>query len=170
MGTEVLTLADLVPSGQVRAVVVGINPAPPSVAVGHYYQGRLGQQFYARLRQAGVLGPRLGPWDDDDAVEAGLGFTDIVRRPTATAADVRPEEYRHGRARLLEHLEGLSAPLVIFTFKKTAQILMGPFKGHGLLDQRLGSAVPFVMPGPYAARGEVDDGLRALATALPPPS
>ncbi len=36
MGTEVETLADLLPELP-RAVCIGINPAPPSVAAGHYF-------------------------------------------------------------------------------------------------------------------------------------
>jgi TDG/mug DNA glycosylase family protein len=54
MGTPVETLEDLLRPG-LRAVCVGINPAPDSVRAGHYYQGKLGQQFYGRLRRAGVL-------------------------------------------------------------------------------------------------------------------
>ena len=38
MGNQVQTLADLFRHG-LRAVVVGINPSPVSVAAGHYYQG-----------------------------------------------------------------------------------------------------------------------------------
>ena len=37
MGTTVETLADLMPASP-RAVIVGVNPAPSSVAAGHYYQ------------------------------------------------------------------------------------------------------------------------------------
>ncbi len=54
MGEQVTTLADLLRPG-LRAVCVGINPSPVSVEAGHYYQGRLGQVFFARLREAGVL-------------------------------------------------------------------------------------------------------------------
>ena len=54
MGEEVETLADLLRSG-LRGVVVGINPSPVSVAVGHYYQERVGQAFLRRLERAGVL-------------------------------------------------------------------------------------------------------------------
>lgn len=54
MGQEIETLADLIPDTP-RAICVGINPAPPSVTAGHYFQGRQGQRFYARLRRAGLL-------------------------------------------------------------------------------------------------------------------
>jgi len=54
MGKQVETLEDLLRPG-LRAICVGINPAPTSVRAGHYYQGRLGQGFYERLRKAGLL-------------------------------------------------------------------------------------------------------------------
>jgi len=45
MGETVESLEDLLRPG-LRIVCVGINPAPVSVAAGHYYQGRLGQGFW----------------------------------------------------------------------------------------------------------------------------
>jgi hypothetical protein len=54
MGKSVETLEDLLRPG-LRAICIGINPAPTSVTRGHYYQGRLGQLFYQRLRRAGFF-------------------------------------------------------------------------------------------------------------------
>lgn len=162
MGQSVETLEDLLrPS--LRAICVGINPAPASVAAGHYYQGRLGQQFYVRLRRAGVL-PDGSGWEDDLAFEYGIGFTDIVKRPTAKAVEVRPEEFAHGRDLLRAKIEAAQPQLVIFTFKKTAEILFGRVARNGLISGReLGGSPVFVMPGPYAARSEVEQRLRELA-------
>jgi TDG/mug DNA glycosylase family protein len=95
MGKKVETLADLLRPG-LRAVVVGINPTPKSVAAGHYYQGALGQGFFARLARFGLLSDGEG-FEDDRAFAAGAGFTDMVKRPTPTAADLRPGELEHGR-------------------------------------------------------------------------
>jgi Uracil DNA glycosylase superfamily len=81
MGSEVETLADLLPAHP-RAVCVGINPAPTSVAVGHYYHGPQGQRFFARLIQATLLQPIRDGFEDDAAVASGIGFTDVVKRPT----------------------------------------------------------------------------------------
>lgn len=104
MGVEVETLEDLL-AKNLRAVCVGINPSPVSVAAGHYYQGRAGQRFFARLREAGVI-PQTGDgYEDDAALRAGIGFTDIVKRPTPSAKDVRPEEYAHGRELLEAKLD-----------------------------------------------------------------
>jgi len=95
MGQPVETLKNLLRPG-LRAVCIGINPSPVGVAAGHDYQGRVGQRFFSRLRRAGVIGGRVG-FEDELAYAAGVGFTDIVKRPTARAADVRAEEFESGR-------------------------------------------------------------------------
>jgi TDG/mug DNA glycosylase family protein len=161
MGKSVETLEDLLRPG-LRAVCVGVNPAPSSVAVGHYYQGALGQRFYERLRRAGVL-PRADGWEDDLAFERGLGFTDIVKRPTKRASEVLPDEFSHGRQALKTKIEAVSPKLLIFTFKQAAEELCGPIVGNGLLaDRTFAGAEIFVMPGPYVARVEVSQRLREL--------
>jgi TDG/mug DNA glycosylase family protein len=148
MGEEVETLEDLLRSG-LRAVCVGINPSPVSVAAGHYYQGRTGQRFFGRLRDAGVL-PAGDDYEDDLAFAAGVGFTDIIKRPTPSAKELRPAEYSHGREllelKLLEH----RPQLIVFTFKKTATILFGAFQGNGFVPGlSFARSEVFVMPGPY---------------------
>jgi TDG/mug DNA glycosylase family protein len=160
MGEKVETLEDLLRPG-LRAVCVGINPALTSVAAGHYYQGRLGQGFYARLRRAGLL-PSGSGWEDDLAFANGIGFTDIIKRPTASAGELRTEEYDHGKLLLHEKLETARPELVIFTFKKTATVLFGTFPGSGFIGRRLGGSAVFVMPGPYAPGAIVEEKLAEL--------
>jgi len=168
MGEEVETLEDLLRPG-LRAVCVGINPAPKSVAAGHYYQGKLGQQFYERLRRAGVLRQGNG-WEDELAFAEGIGFTDIVKRPTRGEADVRPEDFEHGRDLLRKKIEEAQPRLVIFVFKKAATALFGPIRGNGLVPGRtLGGAGVFVMPGPFAKRAETAEQLRELGELLDQP-
>jgi TDG/mug DNA glycosylase family protein len=165
MGEEVETLGNLLRPG-LRAICVGINPTPTSVAAGHYYQGRLGRAFYGRLRRAGVLSRESG-WEDDIAFSDGIGFTDIVKRPTAGEREVRRDEFAHGRELLRLKVEAAAPGLVIFTFKKTAQVLFGSIAGNGLISgHSLGGSPIFVMPGPFAARAEVDRRLAELADAL----
>lgn len=103
-GMPVLTLADLWPA-RPRAVIVGVNPAPLSVEAGHYYQGQDGRRAMARLRTTGLLPPEGGGFVDDEAVAAGVGFTDIAQRPTRRATDLNPREVADGRARLRAELE-----------------------------------------------------------------
>jgi len=148
MSEEVTTLADLLCTG-LRGVVVGINPSPVSVAAGHYYQGSLGQRFFAGLAEAGALPPGHG-FEDDRAYAAGLGFTDLSKRPTARAAELPEEELRRGRSLLEERLRGIESPRIIFPFKKSAVVLLGRFDGFGLINRRLFGAEVFVMSGPMA--------------------
>jgi TDG/mug DNA glycosylase family protein len=162
MGDDVLTLADLIPD-EPRALVVGINPAPRSVAAGHYYQGTQGQRLFSRLRHAGLLTAQDGEWEDDAAVAAGIGFTDIVKRPTPSSAELRREEYEHGKARLRDLLEAAGAPWVIFAFKETAKRVFGKFDGNGHMPAfRMGASHVFVMPGPYESSATSAERLREL--------
>jgi TDG/mug DNA glycosylase family protein len=124
LGTVVETLADLIPEAP-RAICVGINPAPISVAVGHYYQGRQGQRFFRRLRHAGVLGAEHEGFEDDAAVKQGLGFTDIVKRPTARADQITAAERRQGARILAEKLEAVHAPALIFPFSFAGDVTGG---------------------------------------------
>jgi TDG/mug DNA glycosylase family protein len=80
-GSEVETLVELLRPG-LRFIVVGLNPSPVSVKAGHYYQGRLGQQFFRRLQHSGIVGPLPVGREDEVAFEYGVGFADLVRRPT----------------------------------------------------------------------------------------
>lgn len=162
MGESVETLDDLLRPG-LCAACVGINPTPTSVAAGHYYQGRLGQQFYRRLRRAGLLLDEAG-WEDDLAFEHGVGFTDIVKRPTTREADIEPAEFAYGRERLIAKLEAAAPELIIFSFKKTAVVLFGKFVGNGFMEGlEVAGARVFVMPGPYESSATVAKTLAALS-------
>jgi TDG/mug DNA glycosylase family protein len=159
-GVQVETLDDLLRPG-LRAVCVGVNPAPDSVAAGHYYQGKLGQTFFARLRSAGLLKASSG-WEDDVAFAAGIGFTDIVKRPTRSESELSRDELLYGRSLLLEKLEAVRPELIIFTFKKTATVIFGRFEGFGFMGRTLAGGEVFVMPGPYERTDRRDQALAEL--------
>lgn len=162
LGSTVVTLTDLLRPG-LRAVIVGINPAPASVQAGHYYQGRAGQIFFRRLGAVGLL-PEGPGFEDDRAFDAGIGFTDVVKRPTRGEADVTTQELEHGKSLLQPRLASAAAPLLIFVFKTAATTLIGSFDGHGLLPpaMQLYGARLFVMPGPYERTDLVQKALRDL--------
>jgi TDG/mug DNA glycosylase family protein len=161
MGAKVVTLADLLRPG-LQVVVVGINPSPVSVAAGHYYQGTSGQRFFAYLTRAGLL-PRGDGFEDDRAFAAGIGFTDVVKRPTPDKSGVRLEELDHGRQLLEAKLAALAVPRIVFAFKCAATPLLGYFEGHGLRPGRpLVGAEVFVMPGPMERVERVERALCQL--------
>lgn len=162
MGQRVETLEDLL-RDNLRAVCIGINPSPVSVAAGHYYQGRAGQMLFRRLRAAGVL-PMAAGFEDDLAFESGIGFTDIIKRPTASASDLSAAEFAEGKQSLLRKLAQFQPALAIFTFKRTAEALFGSFRGNGFVPGlRLEGIDVFVMPGPFEKALTADARLEELA-------
>ena len=99
-------------------------------------------------------------------LERGIGFTDIVKRPTRRAHELRTAEYAHGRGRLLEKLHRYRPELVIFSYKKTAEVLLGRFRGHGERPSPIEGMRMFVMPGPYEKADRVSAGLEQLRAFL----
>jgi TDG/mug DNA glycosylase family protein len=169
MDATVTTLEDLLRE-RLFAVVVGVNPAPPSVAAGHYWQGKTGRTLWRRLRAVGLLPDDFEGYEDDAAFAAGVGFTDVVKRPTASASELSPAELEHGLADLEAKLAEVGAPLVIFAFKKAATTLLGDFEGKGFVSGlRVGASDVFVMLGPYERTETAEatlDELRQRVTEL----
>jgi TDG/mug DNA glycosylase family protein len=144
MDEQVTTLADLLRPG-LRIVVVGINPTPVSVNSGHYWQGSRGQTLFRRLRQVGLLADGVG-FEDDRAFAAGVGFTDVVKRPTRRADDVAPHEMTHGCVLLAEKLQRYRPEMLLFVFKGAATTLLGAFGGLGFVGLQFAGAEVYVMP------------------------
>ncbi|WNM23534.1 uracil-DNA glycosylase family protein [Demequina capsici] len=154
MGVEYLTLRDVIPE-KPRAVIVGLNPSPVSVAAGHYYQGQVGQRQLRRLASAGLFDLPEGVRQFEAvALAAGVGFTDIVKRPTVGEKDLVAGELEHGRCLLGEKLGALSVPLVICVFRQPVEALLGrkAAGGPGVQEERTAwGAQVYRMPGPYDA-------------------
>ena len=166
MGEEFETLADLLRPG-LQAVCVGINPSPASVAAGHYYQGQIGRRFWQRLHRIGAIDAAGTGHEDDVAFVAGIGFTDIVKRPTPRATAISQTEFEHGRELLVKKLRRNRPSLLIFTYKQAATALLGPFKGHGHRPElEFDGAQVFVMPGPYERADRVTTALEKLRELL----
>lgn len=166
MGAPVETLADLLRPG-LRAVVVGINPSQVSVDAGHYYQGVLGRRFFARLRRAGVLGPGPDTIADDLLFRDGIGFTDIVKRPTRRAAALATEEFLHGLPLLTAKLTEHRPDLVLFTYRQAAEFVVGRHARPGMLPGAGPDGIDcFLMPGPYERAPLVAEALRHLQACL----
>jgi TDG/mug DNA glycosylase family protein len=77
----------------------GINPGLYTAATGHHF-ARPGNRFWPALYDAGFTPRRLYPWEQDELLDLGCGATNLVRRATATAAELEDAELRAGRRRL----------------------------------------------------------------------
>ena len=86
-----------------------------------------------------------------------------MKRPTSRADGLRPGELEHGRALLEPKIDAVSVSRVLFTFKASAEALLGPLMRPGLqAGLSLAGADVFVMPGPMAQRDVVQRTLRDL--------
>ena len=104
------TLPDAVREG-LRAIAVGINPSLPSVRAGFYFANPR-NRFWPALNASRLVDAPLEPGPDAVTVlveRYGIGFTDIVKRPTAGSGELRPREYREGAARLEALVESARA-------------------------------------------------------------
>jgi TDG/mug DNA glycosylase family protein len=89
------TVPDLVGPG-LRVLFVGINPGLYSGATGRHF-AKPGNRFWPTIHLAGFTDRQLSPMTDEaELLAAGYGITALVRRATATAAELTPEELRVG--------------------------------------------------------------------------
>src|SRR5689334_23253733 len=77
----------------------GINPSLLSAARGHHF-ARPGNRFWPALALAGLTPRRMTPDEDGELPRYGLGITNIVARPTRTAAELTLQELRDGALEL----------------------------------------------------------------------
>lgn len=91
-------LPDIIAPG-LSILFVGYNPGLLSAATGHHYAGK-SNRFWKLLFQSGLLSVPLRPEEDRRLLEFGYGSTNIVARESKSAADISPEEFKHGSLNL----------------------------------------------------------------------
>lgn len=111
-----------------------------------------------RLLEIGVLPePRPCQALDTTAQAHGIGFTELVRRPTTSARDLTAGELEIGVARLREELAKRRPSLILAVFAPPVRALLGyPRRGRvrlGLQDERFGETQVFRLPAMNTARG-----------------
>ena len=129
-------------------VFVGINPGLWSGAVGHHF-ARPGNRFWKALHGSGFTGRLLAPSEDAQLLERNLGITNLVRRTTATAAELSADEIERGARELEPRLMPLHPRFV-------AVLGIGAYRtgfgrrnaALGPQDEDLGEARLWVLPNP----------------------
>ena len=92
------TVPDLI-APNLKVLFCGINPGLYSGATGLHF-ARPGNRFWPALHTAGFTSRLLHPSERSELLAAGYGITAIVRRATATAAELSDDEYRAGKLAL----------------------------------------------------------------------
>jgi TDG/mug DNA glycosylase family protein len=156
-----------------RVLFCGINPGLYSGATGWHF-ARPGNRFWKVLHLAGFTDRVLHPSEQGLLPHSGLGVTNLVRRATAVADELAPDEVRAGGERLRALVRewrpvwlavvGISAYRVAFDRRKAIigrQALTIGASGVWVLPNTSGLNATYQLPALVAAYAE----LRAVAFA-----
>lgn len=148
-------LPDRVAPG-LRLLFVGINPGLISAAAGHYYANPR-NTFWRLLYEGGLTPVRLGPEQDARLPAFGYGLTDIVKRPSRGAADLKAAEFATGRPRLARLVMRLRPRAVCFNGKTAFEGTFGKgtCRRFGPQPVRLEGVPVFVLPSTSPANAAV---------------
>ncbi|MEV0583523.1 G/U mismatch-specific DNA glycosylase [Nonomuraea sp. NPDC050310] len=126
----------------------GINPGLMSEATGHHF-ARPGNRFWPALHLSGFTPRRLTPAEQHLLPGFGLGITNIVARPSATAAELTAEELREGGVRLARLVaEVRPVVLAVLGISAYRTAFARPKAAIGPQDVEVGGAKVWVLPNP----------------------
>lgn len=133
---------------ELKVLLVGINPGLYSGATGYHF-ARPGNRFWPALHLAGITPRRLQAADEAELLALGYGITAMVRRATATAQELRPEEYREGARQLEEKVRTYRPKLVCFLGIGAYRTGFGRPKALlGLQEETIAGVPVWVLPNP----------------------
>ncbi|GAA3406456.1 mismatch-specific DNA-glycosylase [Paenibacillus hodogayensis] len=103
---------------------IGYNPSVRSGETGHHYANPH-NRFWKIIHEAGLTPRRYKPEEDGELLKLGYGFTNIVARPTRTAAEITKEEYKAGRLRLMRTIGEYKPKVACFVGKGVYEQYVG---------------------------------------------
>lgn len=107
-----------------NVLFVGFNPSLRSAETGHHYANPT-NRFWKIIHEAGITDRRYRADEDGDLLQLGVGFTNIVARPTKTAAEITKEEYEQGAEVLKEKIRRFKPKAVCYVGKGVYEQLTG---------------------------------------------
>ena len=141
------TLPDVIAPG-LKILFCGINPGLYTAAVGHHF-ARPGNRFWPVLHRAGFTERQLSPHEERELLALGYGITNLVDRATATAAELRPQEYLEGRERLEEKVRRYSPKtLAVLGVGAYRTAFARPKAAVGKQQETIAGAAIWVLPNP----------------------
>ena len=94
-------------------VLVGLNPSEYSVRQGHYFANPR-NRLWTAFNRSGLVPRELSAETDGLVVKFGLGFTDVVKRPTPQGSGLTAADFRLWAPRLKEKLLEYRPRIVCF--------------------------------------------------------
>jgi TDG/mug DNA glycosylase family protein len=140
--TRARTLPDFV-GPDLRLLVCGLNPSLRSADVGIGYAGR-SNRFWAAAIEAGLTTRARDPWHL--LRHHSIGMTDLVKRATVGAGELRSTEYRNGAARVERLVRWLEPGAVCFVGLAGWRVAVDRHAQPGVQPEPFGGAPAYVMP------------------------
>ena len=141
------TVPDVIAPG-LRVLFCGINPGLYTAAVGHHF-ARPGNRFWPALHAAGFTKQLVSPFAERELLTSGYGITNVVRRATATADQLTPEELRRGGKSLAAKVRRYQpAFLAVLGLGAYRTAWAKPHAGIGRQQERIGTTILWVLPNP----------------------
>jgi len=152
-------------------VFCGYNPSLTSGQSGYHY-AHPGNRFWRVLHASGITKRLYRPEEDEQLPGLGIGFTNLVSRPTRRADELTREEIQAGTEELRENLERFEPRVVAYTgigvyrwFRATSKVSWGLQE-----DSAVPSVTDAVVPSPSGLNRmrfeELVEHYRALAPFL----
>ncbi|MDE2787911.1 MAG: amidohydrolase family protein [Chloroflexota bacterium] len=159
------TLPDYLRPG-LDIVLIGLNPSIRSVQAGRYFANPR-NRFWTAVSAANLVGRPVGSDDDAALLADGIGFTDVVKRPTSQASGLTAADYRRDAPALREKLLRHAPRIACFHGFTAYRAYLRHGEGIktvgslelGRQDLVIGSSRVFVLPNPSPAnaRYSLDD-------------
>ncbi|MGQ0640877.1 MAG: G/U mismatch-specific DNA glycosylase [Gemmatimonadaceae bacterium] len=141
------TVPDLLAPG-LSVVFCGINPGLYSAATGHHF-ARPGNRFWPALHRAGFTPRQLAPDEERELLKLGYGMTMVVRRGTATAAQLSNDEYVAGARALVRKVRKYRPRmLAVLGVGAYRAAFARPKAALGLQPERIGETELWLLPNP----------------------
>ena len=141
------TITDVI-APDLQILFCGINPGLYSGVTGHHF-AKPGNRFWKTLHLAGFTETQLLPTEERELLKNGYGITNVIQRATATAEELRKEEYIAGGANLREKvLKFRPKFLAILGIGAYRTAFNQPKAVLGLQTDQIGAAKIWVLPNP----------------------
>ena len=129
-------------------VFCGVNPASTAAASGHNFSNA-NNRFWLVLNLAGFTDVRLQPQDERRLLEYRCGITAVVRRPTKSADEVSPDEFRKAGQEFELKMRRYAPRSIAFLGKRAISVLIGTSDvPWGSLPARYAGALAWILPNP----------------------
>ncbi len=126
----------------------GINPGMMAAATGHHFAGRA-NRFWRVIHLAGFTAREIPPENDRLILQGDCGLTTVVKRPTARADQLSPDDFMSSAAEFEQKIGRYEPRFVAFLGKAAYAALSGQREvAWGLQPAAIERSAIWVLPNP----------------------